>query len=79
MRLEYDHDKQGKFEVRRVYSIQSVRRVRGELVLLENFLAENSSDVREADFRPVLSESYARATVLSTVQDWIRYWKATRQ
>lgn len=72
-RIEYEHDKQGKFGVRRVYSIQSVRRRYGGLVLLENFLAESPEMVREEDFRPIESEAYARTTVLKAVQDWARY------
>jgi hypothetical protein len=72
-RIEYEHDKQTKFGIQRVYSIQSVRRRSGELVLLENFLADSPSEVREQDFRPISSESYARATVLKTLEDWTRY------
>lgn len=72
-RIEYEHDKQGKFGIHRVYSVQSIRRRGGELVLLENFLAENSVTVREEDFRPIGSEAYAQKTVLKGVQDWARY------
>ena len=72
-RIEYEHERQGKFGMRRVYSIQSVRRQGGQLVLLENFLAEGPTAVREADFKPITSESYARSTVLKSVQDWARY------
>jgi hypothetical protein len=73
VRIEYEHDKQGKFGLQRVYSIQSVRQKAGELVLMENFLAESASQVREADFRPIHSEAYAQETVLKTLEDWTRY------
>jgi len=72
-RLEYEHDKQTKFGLQRVYSIQSVRRYGADLVLLENFLAENAASVREEDFRPIESEAYAQGTVLATVQEWVHY------
>jgi hypothetical protein len=72
-RIEYEHDKQGKFGVRRVYSVQSVRRERGIMTLVENFLAEDSRSVREEDFRPITSAEYARQTVLKSVQDWANY------
>ncbi|HVQ43679.1 MAG TPA: hypothetical protein VMT30_01805 [Candidatus Saccharimonadia bacterium] len=72
VRIEYEHDKQGKFEQRRVYSVQSVRRRGGKLVLLENFIAENPETVREEDFRSITSDSYAR-TAVKSVQDWTRY------
>ncbi len=72
-RIEYEHDKQGKFGTRRVYSIQSVRRRGGELVLLENFLATNAAAVREEDFRPIQSEKYAQETVLATITEWAHF------
>jgi hypothetical protein len=72
-RIEYEHDKQGKFESRRVYSIQSVRRRARELVLLENFLAVSPETVREQDFRPIGSETYAQTVVLKTVRDWAQF------
>ncbi len=78
-RIEYEHDKQGQFGVRRVYSVQSVRKNLSGLVLMENFLAESAATVREADFRPISSEAYARATVLSSVQNWARYRAWQRQ
>ena len=73
VRIEYEHDKQGKYGVHRVYSVQSVRRQGRTLVLLENFLAENVQTVREEDFRPILSEAYAQETVLKSVRDWTGY------
>lgn len=73
VRIEYEHDKQTKFGVQRVYSIQSVRRRGGELVLLENFLAPNAAAVREADFRQIHSESYAQETVLKSLQEWAHF------
>jgi hypothetical protein len=73
-RIEYVHDKQGKFEVRRVYSIQSVRRQAGGLTLLENFLALGPDSVREEDFRPIRSEAYAQTVVLKAVRDWA-HWR----
>jgi hypothetical protein len=71
-RLEYEHDKQGKFGIQRVYSIQSVRKRGTKLVLMENFLAPSADAVREEDFRPIGSEAYAQAA-LKTLQDWVRY------
>lgn len=71
-RIEYEHDKAGKFETRRVYSVQSVRRRGEDLVLLENFLAISPETVREEDFRAISSEAYAQ-TVVKSVQDWTRY------
>jgi len=73
VRLEYEHDRQTKFGPQRIYSIQSVRRQGGRLVLLENFLAESPDHVREEDFRPISSEAYARQTVLKTLHDWAVY------
>jgi hypothetical protein len=78
-RIEFEHDKQGKFGVHRVYSVQSVRRRGNDLVLLENFLAENEQAVREEDFKPILSETYARQTVLKSVHDWAKYRAWQRQ
>jgi hypothetical protein len=72
-RIEYEHEKPGKFGTVRIYSIQSVRKQAGRLVLLENFLASSPQEVREQDFRPIESESYAQTTVLKTLQDWARY------
>lgn len=79
VRVEYEHDEQGKYGLRRVYSIQSVRKRGAELVLLENFLAESPESVREADFRPISSEFYAQSTVLKTLQDWTRFRAWQRQ
>lgn len=72
-RIEYESDKQGRFGVKRVYSIQSVRRHGSDLELLENFLAESAATVREDDFRPIESAEYARDTVLKSVQSWVDY------
>jgi hypothetical protein len=72
-RIEFEHDKQGTFGVRRVYSVQSVRRERGVMTLVENFLAESARSAREEDFRPITSAQYARDTVLKSVQDWVNY------
>ena len=72
-RIEFEHDKQTSHGMQRVYSIQSIRRKRGVLVLMENFLAENAAGVREADFRPIESESYAQETVFKTLQEWAHY------
>jgi hypothetical protein len=71
--MEYEHDKQTKFGVQRVYSIQSVRRQHAQLVLMDNFLAETQKDVREQDFRAIESESYAQGTVLATLAEWTHY------
>jgi hypothetical protein len=79
VRIEYEHDKEGKYGVHRVYSVQSVRRRGRELVLLENFMAEDSQTTREEDFRPILSESYAQETVLKSVQDWTKFRAWQRQ
>jgi O-phosphoseryl-tRNA(Cys) synthetase len=73
VRIEYEHDKQTKFGMQRVYSIQSVRRKAGQLILLENFLAATARDVREEDFRPIQSDQYAQQTVLATLTEWARY------
>jgi hypothetical protein len=73
-RIEFEHDKKSAFETRRVYSVQSVRRVNSELVLLENFIADSPKTVREADFREIASSTYARATVLKSLEDWIRFY-----
>ena len=72
-RIEYEHDKETKYGQQRVYSIQSVRKRHGQLELLENFLATSPDTVREADFRPIQSESYAQSTVLGTLKDWVNY------
>ena len=74
-RIEFEHDKKSAFETRRVYSVQSVRRMDGELVLLENFIADSPKTVREADFREIASPAYARTTVLKSLQDWIRFYE----
>jgi len=79
VRMEFEHDKQGSYGVHEVYSVQSVRRINRKLVLMENFLAENVHAVREEDFRPILSEAYAKQTVLKSVQDWTRFRKWQRQ
>jgi hypothetical protein len=73
VRLEYEHDKDTKYGNQRIYSVQSVRRQGGKFVLLENFLAESPETVREADFKPISSESYAQQTVLSTLRDWTKF------
>jgi hypothetical protein len=80
-RIEYEHDKETKHGLTRVYSIQSVRRRAGKLELLENFLATSPEDVREADFRPIQSEAYAQQTVLGTLRDWALYraWQLQEQ
>jgi len=80
-RVEYEHDKKGKFEARTVYSVQSVRRRGGELVLLENFMAEGPATVREEDFKQILSEAYGRGGVLKSVHDWVQYraWQLQEQ
>ena len=70
IRIEYLHDKETRFDTQRVYSIQSVRRKGAELVLFENFLADKPENVREADFRPIVSETYAQQSVLTTLKDW---------
>ena len=72
-RLEYEHDKETTHGTQRIYSIQSVRKRNGQLELLENFLATSPETVREADFRPIQSESYAQSTVLGTLKDWVNY------
>ncbi|HUD11932.1 MAG TPA: hypothetical protein VMS08_05965 [Candidatus Saccharimonadia bacterium] len=72
-RIEYEHDKQTKFGPQRVYSIQSVRRQAGQLVLMENFLAETPAGVREEDFRSIQSDQYAQETVYSTLAEWAHY------
>jgi hypothetical protein len=72
-RMEYEHDKQTKYGMQRVYSIQSVRRHGSQLVLLENFMAATSRDVREEDFRPIQSDQYAQQTVLATLKEWTHY------
>ncbi len=79
VRMEFEHDKDGKFGVHRVYSVQSVRRVNLDLVLLENFMADSPETVREEDFRPILSEAYVRKTVLKAVEDWSNYRAWQRQ
>jgi hypothetical protein len=72
-RIEYEHDKQTKFGLERSYSLQSVRKRGAELVLMENFLADAPEHVREADFRPILSDSYAQETVLKNLREWTGY------
>jgi hypothetical protein len=75
-RIEYEHDKQGKFGLQKAYSVQSVRRnAVGELVLSENFLAADENHVRDEDFQPIHSEAYAQQTVLGTLKDWIKFRK----
>ncbi|HEX3082086.1 MAG TPA: hypothetical protein VHQ86_02430 [Candidatus Saccharimonadia bacterium] len=79
-RIEFEHDKPSPSGVHRVYAVQSVRRgVQGGLVLMEDFLAETPQMVREEDFRPITSETYARGTVLKSVQDWTSYRAWQRQ
>jgi len=73
VRTEYEHDKKGKFGVHRVYSVQSIRKRADELVLMENFLAEDPASVREQDFRPITPEAYAQKTVLKCMQGWVKY------
>ncbi len=72
-RVEYEHDKPGKFGMRRVYSVQSIRRVRGKLELLENFMAQDAQSVREEDFRAIESGAYGRETVLKSLASWVDY------
>jgi hypothetical protein len=75
-RIEYAHDKQGKFGKTQVYSVQRVRRnALNELELDENFLAADESHVRDADFQPIHSEEYAQKTVLATIKDWVKFRK----
>lgn len=71
-RIENERERQGKFSVQAVYSVQSIRRQAGRLVLLENFIAEGPATVREEDFRVISSEQYAKS-VLQSVEDWARY------
>jgi hypothetical protein len=80
-RIEYEHDKQTKYGTTRVYSIQSVRMRGGKLVLMENFLADSPAQVREQDFEPIESESYAQQTVWKTLQEWTHYhrWQMQQQ
>lgn len=73
VRMEYQHEKIGKFGKQSIYSVQSVRRQGNQLVLLENFLASSPTEVRDEDFRLIQSEQYAQQTVLTTVRDWARY------
>jgi hypothetical protein len=73
VRIEYEHDKKGKYGVHLVYSVQSIRKRGEELVLMENFLAENPASVRDQDFRLIKSEAYAQKTVLKCMQDWAKY------
>lgn len=72
-RIEFEHEKKGKFGLQHVYSIQSVRRKPGSLVLMENFLASSPETVREADFEPIHSESYAQKMVHETVKEWTHF------
>jgi hypothetical protein len=73
VRIEFEHEKETKFDIQMTYSIQSVRRRSGQLLLLENFLSDSPELVREDDFRPIRLESYARQSVLGTLQDWSRF------
>jgi hypothetical protein len=73
IRIEYEHDKQTKFGSERSYSLQSIRRKNNDFVLVENFLADAPEHVREADFRPILSNSYAEETVLGTLRQWVQF------
>lgn len=79
VRIEFEHDKQGTYETRRIYSVQTVRRVNNQLELKENFLADSIEDVREQDFRPIRSEEYARSVVLKSIQDWAKFRAWQRQ
>lgn len=72
-RVEYEHDKQTPAGKRRVYSVQSVRMIDGQLRLYENFLASDPSRVREEDFQEISSSTYAHDTVLKTLKDWVNY------
>lgn len=72
-RIEYEHDKKGKYGNQRIYSLASVRWAGGEMELKENFLADGPETVREADFEKISSESYAQQTVLGTLRDWTKY------
>lgn len=75
VRIEYEHDKAGKPQPHRVYSVQSVRRRGDAFVLLENFIADNPATVREADFRSIPAEAYAHDTVLKTLSDWVEFYR----
>lgn len=76
VRIEYAHDKEGKFGKQQVYSVQRVRRnALNELELDENFLAADENHVRDADFQPIHSEEYAQKTVLGTLRDWVKFRK----
>jgi hypothetical protein len=79
VRVEYEHDKTTSSGQIRVYSIQSVRRQGGQYVLMENFLADDATTVREADFRSITSEAYAQQTVLKSLEEWVQYRAWQRQ
>ncbi|GAC1371551.1 MAG: hypothetical protein NVSMB39_5400 [Candidatus Saccharimonadales bacterium] len=72
-RIEFEHEKQTPEGKKRVYSVQSVRRVDGKLVLLENFMAHSAKNVREADFSEISSETYARDTIMKSLQEWVKF------
>lgn len=72
-RIEYEHEKKGKYGLQKIYSLASVRWVAGEMELKENFLADGPESVREADFEKISSESYAQQTVLGNLRDWTKY------
>jgi hypothetical protein len=71
-RLEYEHDRLDQFGMQRVYSVQTIRRRAGQLVMFENFLAGRPEAVREQDFRPIHSEAYAQE-MMKEVGQWTRY------
>lgn len=73
VRIEYEHDKKTNYGTERAYSVQSVRQHGRTLQLLENFLADAPEHVREADFRPILSETYAQESVLKSLRQWTQY------
>lgn len=72
-RIEFQHEKKTEQGTRKVYSVQSVRRVDGKLVLLENFMAATAKEVREEDFREISSDTYARDTILKSLKEWVQF------
>ncbi len=71
-RVEYEHDKKTNAGLKRVYSVQSVRSVDGQLALYENFMTDMSI-IREEDFLQISSETYAKNTILKILKDWVGY------
>lgn len=72
-RVEYEHDKATPSGTRRVYSVQSVRQIDGQLRLYENFMSNESNAVREEDFQEISSVTYAQDTLLKTLNGWVNY------